>query len=186
MLRPMAALLVREGRRRLVGYGLVLVAAMLAGAAAALTKVGIPAAWASGMSSLVAAIAGVVTVRGTSALGEAKHGRWSLPELIRLDSVGRLPLVDDLDDPVRLGVHPAAAAERRGVMTRAPAFISRDVMPQVLLTARLSVRQVMINGNALSPPPSFVAAIPVADGTARSRQRATSKRPRTIGGHHRG
>jgi hypothetical protein len=28
--------------------------------------------------------------------------------------------------------------------------------------ARLSVRQVMINGNALSPPLSFVAAIPVA------------------------
>src|SRR5713101_1498398 len=54
-----------------------------------------------------------------------------------------------------------------------------------LLTARLSGHQVMINGHALSPPLSFVAAIPV--GPSRGPGGApAAKRGRTtwtVGGH---
>ena len=44
----------------------------------------------------------------------------------------------------------------------------------------------MINGSALSPPLSFAGCDHGRHGTARSRRRATPKRARTAGGHHRG
>jgi hypothetical protein len=52
-----------------------------------------------------------------------------------------------------------------------------------LLTVRLSGHEVMINGNALSPPLSFVAAIPVT--AVQEGRGATSKRARTTDVCHR-
>lgn len=49
-----------------------------------------------------------------------------------MDRAGRAPLIGDLNDPVSLGVHPAASAVQEGVVTKTPPFIARDVMPQVL------------------------------------------------------
>jgi hypothetical protein len=55
----------------------------------------------------------------------------------------------------------------------------------LVLTARLSGHQLMINGNALSSLLSLVAAMS-ADAKPRPTRRAPGERARTIGGHHRG
>ncbi|WP_103956636.1 tetratricopeptide repeat protein [Nonomuraea solani] len=110
---------------------MLLAAALLAGAAAVLSTAGLPTAPASGVAAVVVAMGGALMAYGTDALKKHKDRRELLPSVVRLDARGRLPLVRALDDPVVLGVHPAAV-EHEGRHTRTPAFIVRAVMPRLL------------------------------------------------------
>ncbi len=63
--------------------------------------------------------------------------------------------------------------------------VAMRIQPHVLLTACLSGHRIMINGHALSPPLSVVAAI-TADPEPRSSGAPAAERGRTtwtIGGH---
>jgi hypothetical protein len=121
------------GAVRVVGSGrsgwVFIAAAVLAAAAAALARVWLPGALASGIGAVVAVIAGVWTARGTSALQAHDEQRRVLGSGIWQDRSGRLPLVRDLDDPVVLGVHPAA--ERSSSRDRCPPFVTRDFSRQL-------------------------------------------------------
>jgi eukaryotic-like serine/threonine-protein kinase len=116
-----------ERRRRLAGWVLVLAAAVLAGMGSVSTRLGLPLALASWVAAVAAAVAGVLTARGASALSEYHDRRQAYPRTLRLSERGRLPLVRELVDPVALGVHPAAMIDRGQVRTRVPAFIARDL-----------------------------------------------------------
>jgi hypothetical protein len=104
------------------------------------------------------------------------------------------PDVDQALIRLILGRSAYSNAEEREAETLASLILSSAALKLVgpdvhrkrrALTVRLLTRHVMINGTALSPPLSFVAANPVGK-EQRSRQRATSKRARTTGSHHRG
>ncbi len=115
---------------RLDGWAVVLVGGAVTGVTVVLTRSWMPAAVAAGVAAAVTIVAGVWTSRGANALTERDKQRRGLPELILISSRGRLPRVRELDDPVALGVHPAAA--RPGVSSmRTPAFISRDITPNL-------------------------------------------------------
>jgi hypothetical protein len=121
----------RDRGRGLLGWFLLLSASLLAAAGAALARVQLPAAAATGLAALAAGIAGLLTMRGAGVLkdhdDELRSGRGA----IRLAGRGRIPLVRELDDPISLGVHPAASIDEHGIPSRVPGFIARDVMPQV-------------------------------------------------------
>jgi hypothetical protein len=54
------------------------------------------------------------------------------PEALEIASpAGRFPLVRDLRDPIAVGVHPAETIERDGEVDRVPAYVTRDIEPQL-------------------------------------------------------
>jgi hypothetical protein len=61
----------------------------------------------------------------------------------------------------RLCSSDGASGEREWLTARACPVDPQDRSRTTVLTARLSGHQVMINGHALSPPLSFMAAVPV-------------------------
>ncbi len=102
-----------------------IVAAALAAVAATLARVWLPGAFASGIGAVVAVAVGVWTARGASVLQAGDERRRVLDGGVWRERSGRLPLVRDLDDPVTLGVHPAAVGSE--FRDRCPAFVVRDV-----------------------------------------------------------
>ena len=56
----------------------------------------------------------------------------SLPGALEASSAsGRFPFVQDISDPIAMGVHPAAAVEVAGMIDRIPAYITRDIEPEL-------------------------------------------------------
>ncbi|WP_151476398.1 tetratricopeptide repeat protein [Streptomyces albicerus] len=80
----------------------------------------------------VAGPAGAAAASGGQALDRVAARQQALPGLLRLSRRGRVPTVADARDPVWLGVHPAAPnGGGTAGLGRVPAFIDRDMMPQV-------------------------------------------------------
>lgn len=97
-------------RRRLAGWSLVTAAGVLSGGTVVLAAWWLPAALASGLAALTAAVTGVWLARGT--------------QLVATAPAARPPLVRRLTDPVALGVHPAGGSA-------APPYIPRDVTDEL-------------------------------------------------------
>lgn len=112
----------------LIGLALVVV-----GVGAALAQLPVPTAISSTVAALGAIIASVSTARAAVVLKARDDHRENRQALLRCDRRGRLPLVSELNDPVQLGVHPAAVV---GSFDGPPAFVRRDIMAQ--LTAAMS------------------------------------------------
>lgn len=134
---------VRYFEGRLNGWTVVLAGGALTGVTVALTKSWLPAALAAGVAAAAAIVAAAWTSRGTTALSEREQHRRRLPGLILLNSRGQLPRVCELNDPVALGAHPAAAYRR----LRAPVFVARDIATD-LDRALSSDRFVLIVGES--------------------------------------
>ena len=80
----------------------------------------------------VGGAAGAVAASGGEALERVAARQRELPGLLRFSWRGRVPTVADAADPIWLGVHPAAPNGGGAAgFGRVPAFIDRDVMPQV-------------------------------------------------------
>lgn len=112
---------------------LVGAACLIVAVGAALTKLPVPAAVSSAAAAVGVVVAGFWSTRAAAVLKSRDDRADSRAFLIRSGRRGRLPLVRELDDPVRLGVHPAATVD--GV-PRVPVFVRRDVMDR--LTALIS------------------------------------------------
>jgi len=102
------------------GWVAVLVSAVLAATTLALTRLWLPAAFATGAAALATIVTGVWTSRSAKALADRDRYRRGLPGLLLLGGRGRLPRVRELDDAITLGVHPAAGS-------RVPEFVARDI-----------------------------------------------------------
>jgi len=85
---------------------------------------------ASGAAAAAAVIAGVWTARGTVVSQERASQQRAIAWQVQLDDHGRLPLIRDIQDPVSIGVHPAAPAEPRS-RDRVPVFVARDSTAQI-------------------------------------------------------
>ena len=75
---------------------------------------------AGAVVGVVTAVAGIVGARGKTVLDKRSERRAALPDQVL---GGRVTRVRDLDDPVVLGVHPAAADDSG----RVPPYVSRDL-----------------------------------------------------------
>lgn len=76
--------------------------------------------------------AGAVAASGGQALDRVAARQQALPGLLRISRRGRVPTVADARDPIWLGVHPAPPGGGGAAgLGRVPAFIDRDMMPQV-------------------------------------------------------
>lgn len=114
---------VRELWRRVRGWWLLTAAAAVT---AVLSWVG------QAYTGVVAAVA--VAVGGAVVAVVAERGRRELAERAKSEKGQRLYVsrVDRILDPVRVGVHPAAAAETAdGRMNRTPPFVDRDRLPEL-------------------------------------------------------
>ena len=105
--------------------------ALLAGAVAAVADFWLPAAVVAGVAVFTGILAGLWTTRGTNALKARDDHDRDVARLIRLGRRRRLPRVRERDDPVLLGVHPAASVDEGGPRRRTPSFIIRDVSPEL-------------------------------------------------------
>jgi hypothetical protein len=94
------------GRR---AWFFIAAAAGLAGASLAAGQVWLPGAIAGGVGAGAALVAGAWVTRATTVLQARDAERRALDGQLWRGRAGRLPLVDELHDPVALGVHPAAA-----------------------------------------------------------------------------
>ncbi|WP_410672298.1 hypothetical protein [Amycolatopsis sp. cmx-4-68] len=130
--------------RRKSTWLLILLAVLMAAVGSILTKLPIPAVISSVAVGVGAIIAGLSTTRAAAVLKDGDERRAGRQVLLSCDHRGRLPLVCELDDPVRLGVHPAAPA---AALSRSPVFVSRDVMPQ-LVSALSRDRFVLLVGES--------------------------------------
>jgi hypothetical protein len=62
-----------------------------------------------------------------------------LPAALEISSVkGQMPLVSELSDPIAVGVHPAEAIEVNRAINRVPAYITRDIEPDLHAALRRS------------------------------------------------
>jgi hypothetical protein len=105
-MREAAVGVVGPGRR---GWVFIAVAVALASASAVLARLWPPGALASGVGAGLSVVAGVWSARGAAVLQSQDSQRVVGGEVWRVQLTGRLQLVCDLEDPVALGVHPAAA-----------------------------------------------------------------------------
>lgn len=122
--------------RRSEGWALVLVAAGLGGGVGAVS-----AAWLHWPLAVVAggvatSLVGVVGARGRTILDKRALRRQELPtQVLGARESGRLERVREMDDPVALGVHPAAVLERlvggASALDRVPPYVPRDVQEQL-------------------------------------------------------
>lgn len=105
--------------------------ALLTGAVAGVANLWLPAALSAGVAVVTGILAGLWTTRGTNALKARDDHDRDVARLIRLGRRHRLPRVRERDDPVLLGVHPAASVDEGGIRRRTPPFIIRDVWPEL-------------------------------------------------------
>lgn len=123
--------------------------AVLTGAVTAVARLWLPTATAAGVAVVAATLAGLWTARGTNALKVRDEHERDLPRLIRLGKRNRLPRVRDCDDPVVLGVHPAAPIGHGGARTRTPPYIVRDATPELCEAIRQD-RFVLVVGESMA------------------------------------
>jgi eukaryotic-like serine/threonine-protein kinase len=106
------------------GWAFVAVAVLLAGGSAVLLRLWPLGALASGVGAGFSVLAGVWSARGAAAMQDRDDRRdpggdnWHLVD-------GRLPLVEELDDPVAMGVHPAVTLGS-SLEDRVSPFVSRQ------------------------------------------------------------
>lgn len=114
---------VQELWRRVRGWWMLTAAAAVTAVLSAVGRI---------YTGVVAAAA--VAAGGAVVAVVAERGRLQLAERAKAEKVQRLYVsrVDRILDPVRLGVHPAAAAEDAdGRMNRTPPFVERDRLPEL-------------------------------------------------------
>ena len=128
------------------GWVYVLAAALLAGLAVVAERFWLPGGIAAGVGAAAAVIGGVWSARGTAINQERARDGDEAAWLVRLDKSGCLPLVCDLDDPVTVGVHPAAPLGR-GPRSRTPPFVGRDSSAE-LCKALLTDKFVVLVGES--------------------------------------
>lgn len=116
--------------RSAVWFGICMLA-LLAGVVAAVANLWLPAALSAGVAVVTGTLAGLWTTRGANALQARDDQDRAAARLIRPGSRNRLPRVRERDDPVLLGVHPAAPADESGARRRTPPFILRDITPEL-------------------------------------------------------
>jgi hypothetical protein len=104
------------------GWWLLGVAAA-GGAAAAWWAGSLPAVAGSAVIALAAAVAGVLSRRGTQVLEEAAGRSLEMRHKLLRDRWGRLPRVREVTDLLSVGVHRAARSDSGGD----PEFVRRDV-----------------------------------------------------------
>lgn len=115
--------------RRVRGWSLLAGAAVLGAAVGVAAGLLLGDRLAGAITGVVAAVAGVFAARGRALLDRGAEVRAALPEQV----LGGGPrLVRELDDPVLLGVHPAAR-DRAG---QVPAYVPRDIDERVDTTLR--------------------------------------------------
>lgn len=114
--------------RRLLAWLLIGMALVAVAVGAALTKLPVPAVISSAVAAVGAMVAGVCSTRAAAVMKNRDDRRDVRRALLRCDRRGRLPFVRELNDPVQLGVHPAAMVES---LERVPAFVRRDVMARL-------------------------------------------------------
>jgi hypothetical protein len=112
------------------GWVFIGAAVVLAGMSVVVGRLWLPGALASGVGAAIVVVTGVWVSRGTSSLATRDDQRRAVPGRVYLNRHGRLPLVQEFDDPVVLGVHPAAGPGRTG-MSRCPPLIARDFGPSL-------------------------------------------------------
>src|SRR5947208_742808 len=96
--------------RRTAGWWLLVAAALVTAVASLASR------WRSGaaVSVLVAAagvVGGVLSSRAAARMADGGARTREIDHDLFLDARGRLPRVRDLDDPVHVGVYPAAKAD---------------------------------------------------------------------------
>lgn len=88
--------------------------------------------WAGVLGAAIAAVVSVATVGvHTEWQRQAEFARRRPGALAIATSDGQFPLVRDLRDPVAVGVHPSEALELAGTIDRLPAYVTRDLEPQL-------------------------------------------------------
>ena len=130
--------------RRGLAWLLVSLALVVVAVGAVLANLPVPAVISSAAAAVGAIAAGVLTTRAAVVMKDLDDRRQAHGALLRCDSRGGLPLVRDLDDPVTLGVHPAASGDS---LPRVPEFVPRDVMP-LLRSAMTEDRFVLLVGES--------------------------------------
>jgi hypothetical protein len=113
ILRASALICAMRRWERVRGWWLLAIAAAGGAAAAALTR-SLPTAAGSALVAVGAAVAGVLSRRGSEALDESARLSLEMREKLLRDRHGRLPRVRDITDPVSVGVHPTAAISGEG------------------------------------------------------------------------
>ncbi len=127
-LRASALICAMRRWKRVRGWWLLAIAAASGAAAASLTR-SLPTAAGSALVAVAAAVAGVLSRRGSEALDESARLSLEMREKLLRDRHGRLPRVRDITDPVSVGVHPTAAISAEGgqaASSAVPPFICRD------------------------------------------------------------
>ena len=112
--------------KRFRGWWLLAIAAASGAAVAWLTR-SLPTAAGSVLVAVAAAVAGVLSKRGSEALDEDARLSLEMREKLLRDRHGRLPRVRDISDPVSVGVHRTVAnTTEDAVPSTVPPFICRD------------------------------------------------------------
>jgi eukaryotic-like serine/threonine-protein kinase len=128
------------------GWAFVIAAAVLAGLSAVLAKQWLPGAVAGGVAAAAAVVGGVWVAHGSLLLQARDARRGVLSAEVWTSGSRRLPRVRELNDPIALGVHPAAGS-RESQFDRVPPFIRREVDGELLVALR-QVRFVLLVGES--------------------------------------
>jgi eukaryotic-like serine/threonine-protein kinase len=135
----------RAPTARRSGWAYVAVAAVLAATSAVSVRVW-PVALTSGIAAAASVIIGVWVARGSAISRDDAEWHRTRARAVRLDEYGAVPLIRDLNNPIAVGVHPAAALDS-GDRARSPAFIDRDVTT-LLVETILRDRFVVVIGES--------------------------------------
>lgn len=89
-------------------------------------------AWAGALGAAVAAVVSAAAVGAQTEWQRQAEAARRRPGALEIASPGgRFPLVRDLRDPIAVGVHPAETIEQGGRVDRVPAYVTRDMEPQL-------------------------------------------------------
>lgn len=118
--------------RRYRGWAIVVGSSAAGVGIGALATAWLPATAAAVTGAIAAAVFGIATARGTASIERRAERRERLPDhVLTAEESGRLRKVDDVGDPLSLGVHPAPALRRsikgKVVVDQLPPYVRRDV-----------------------------------------------------------
>jgi len=108
------------------GWWLIVIAAVAAGILSAVSSL-LPAVAAAVVVATGSAVAAVIVEHGKRSVENKTSLNHQMSKALFIDARGRLPLVRELDDPVLVGVHPAARRTSvDGDLETPPPFVWRD------------------------------------------------------------